>query len=62
MLACFDAQNLAPVAAAIRERQPEALIIIAADHDENLAGQRAADKAVTSAGRMAAVALPTVPS
>lgn len=32
-LVCFDAGNLLPVAAAIRERQPEAIILLAADDD-----------------------------
>lgn len=33
VLACFDAGNLLPVAAAIRERQPDAIILLAADDD-----------------------------
>lgn len=32
-LVCFDAGNLLPVAAAIRERQPDAIIMLAADDD-----------------------------
>lgn len=32
-LVCFDAGNLLPVAVAIRERQPEAIILLAADDD-----------------------------
>lgn len=33
VLVCFDASNLLPVAAAIRERQPDAIILLAADDD-----------------------------
>jgi len=33
VLVCFDAGNLLPVAAAIRERQPDAIILLAADDD-----------------------------
>lgn len=32
-LVCFDTSNLLPVAAAIRERQPDAIILLAADDD-----------------------------
>ncbi len=34
VLVCFDASNLLPVAAAIRERQPDAIIMLAADNDQ----------------------------
>ncbi len=33
VLACFDAGNLLPVATSIRERQPDAIILLAADDD-----------------------------
>jgi len=34
VLVCFDTSNLLPVAAAIRERQPDAIILLAADNDQ----------------------------
>ena len=34
VLVCFDASNLLPVASAIRERQPDAIIMLAADNDQ----------------------------
>ena len=34
VLVCFDAGNLMPVATAIRERQPDAIILLAADNDQ----------------------------
>lgn len=63
-LVCFDAGNLLPVAAAIRERQPDAIILIAADDDrftmrkdggEYNPGVEAATKAAQEAGGLLAV-------
>jgi putative DNA primase/helicase len=34
VLVCFDTSNLLPVAASIRERQPDAIILFAADNDQ----------------------------
>lgn len=50
VFACMDAGNLAAVARAIREKKPEALIIVAADHDKDGAGERAAQRAAEAAG------------
>lgn len=59
VLACMDASNLASVAAVIRGRLPEALIVIAADHDDNAAGEKAAQRAIEAAGgRFAAYVMP----
>lgn len=55
----FDAGNLPPVAAAVRQRFPQARIIIAADDDHQTAGNPGLTKAREAAGlAAAAVAIP----
>lgn len=55
----LSANNLAAVAQALRERDPDARLLLAADNDENGTGQtRAAEAADTVAGQPA---LPSVP-
>lgn len=63
-LVCFDAGNLLPVAVAIRERQPDAIILLAADDDRFTArkdgtpynpGVDAATKAAQEVGGLLAV-------
>lgn len=64
VLMCFDSSNLLPVAAAIRERQPDAIILLAADDDRFTArkdgtpynpGVDAATKAAQEVGGLLAV-------
>ncbi len=58
VLVCFDASNLLPVAAAIRERQADAKILIAADNDqwkERNTGIEAAMAAARAVGGYVAV-------
>ena len=64
VLVCFDAGNLLPVAAAIRERQPDAIILLAADDDRLTTrkdgtpynpGVEAATKAAQEVGGLVAV-------
>lgn len=43
VLCCFDASNLSIVAAAIRERQPSAVIIMLADNDDGRIDERVAE-------------------
>jgi putative DNA primase/helicase len=52
----FDAGNLEPVARALRQKFPEARIVIAADNDESGTGQKKAEEAARAVGGL--VALP----
>jgi putative DNA primase/helicase len=60
VLACIDAGNILPVAVAIRERQPEAIILLAADNDQfktpnRNPGVEAATRAALEVGGLVAV-------
>ena len=55
VLTCFDAGNLLPVAQAIRARQPDAILIIAADNDiwtQGNPGMTAAHKVAEAVGAL----------
>ncbi len=56
VVCAMDAANLRSVAQALRTVNPDALILLAADHDESGTGQRAAEDAARAVG--GAVAIP----
>ena len=61
VLVCFDKSGLMPVARSLRERQPDALIVIAADNDthtEGNPGLTAARKVAEEVGGLVAVPPP----
>lgn len=61
VLVCFDASNLLAVARTLREKQPDAIIVFAADNDtqtEGNPGVRAATKAALEVGGLVAVPAP----
>ncbi len=61
VLVCFDKSGLMPVARSLRERQPDALIVIAADNDthtEGNPGLTAATKVAKEVGGLVAVPPP----